>query len=697
MTRHLILYTSFLAFLLIICSTNLHAQVEKEDIPDVIRQIIEEHAGDQDEALDYSRLIEELNYLMLHPLNINTATAEDFDAFIFLNELQVNDLLKQRQRLGRFDNMFQLQLVESLSYRDIQNLSNFVYTGPIEEKASGQLKRSLKYGRHDIFLRYERVLEQREGYKPIADSVLEESPNKRFLGNPDKYYLRYSYRSRNIRWGFNAEKDPGEEFFSGYQKQGFDFYSGYLMVEDISWIDKIVIGDYNVDAGQGLALWSGLSFGKSVDISAIRKQSRGLRPSTSMNEFGYLRGIAVEKQFGPVSATMFYSRAMRDANAVVIDSLDELSAVSSLQQTGYHYTQSLADDKNVVEEQMYGANISYQTAKLKLGATAYSFNLDKPLEKNSSLYNAYDFHGTRRLVAGVDYGYNMRNFILFGETAWSGNGGWGTVNGFIARPASGIYLSMLYRWYQKDFQNVKGGAFGENSSNQNEEGIYAGITAQLNREFSFKAYADHFRFKWLNYRVDAPSYGSEYMAQLEYDPAKNWSAYLRYRLENKLLNRTADDLIINQPADRKRQGFRMNISWQANNWLKFNNRVEWSQYNMEGSPAENGWLIYQDILLRPGNKPYSLSFRYALFNTDSYNARLYAYEHDVLYAFSIPAYNYEGFRTYLVLKYEITDQIDFWFKIARSQYTNREAIGTGLNEISVPHKTDIKLQLRIKF
>lgn len=692
---HLIIYAS-VVFLLLTGSA-LQAQIEDGEIPEVILQIIEEHAEDQDEELDYSRLIEELHYLMLYPLNINTASAEDFDVFVFLNELQVNDLLQQRQRLGKFDNMFQLQLVESLSYRDIQNLSNFVYAGPVKEKASGQLKRSLKYGRHDIFLRYERVLEQREGYKPIADSVLEASPNKRYLGNPDKYYLRYSYRSRNIRWGFNAEKDPGEEFFSGYQKQGFDFYSGYLMVEDIPWIDRIVAGDYNIDASQGLALWSGLSFGKSVDVFSVRKQSRGLRPSTSMNEFGYLRGIAVEKQIGPVNTTLFYSCAMRDANAVMVDSLDEFSAVSSLQQTGYHYTVSLAEDKNIVEEQMYGGSINYLSGKLKLGATAYYFTLDKPLEKNNSLYNTFDFYGTQRLVAGLDYSYNLRNFIVFGETARSGNGGWGTVNGFIGRPASGIYISGLYRMYQKDLQNIKGGAFGENSSNQNEEGIYAGISAQISREFSFKAYADHFRFKWLNYRVDAPSYGSEYMAQLEYSPAKVWNVYMRYRLENKMLNITADDVRINHPGDRKRQGVRLNVSWQAVNWLKFNNRVEWSQYNMEGSAAENGWLLYQDILLRPADKPYSLSFRYALFNTDSYNARLYAYEHDVLYAFSIPAYNYEGFRTYLVVKYEITQQLDFWFKIARSQYTDRTSIGTGLNEISAPHKTDFRVQLRIKF
>jgi hypothetical protein len=469
------------------------------------------------------------------------------------------------------------------------------------------------------------------------------------------------------------------------------------MLEDVKWLDKLVIGDYNVEAAQGLALWSGLSFGKSSNVSAVRKQSRGLRPSTSMNEFGYLRGIAAEKKLGPVYATVFYSSTKRDGNAVFTDSLDEFSAVSSLQQTGYHYTQSLVDDKNVVREQLMGANAYARFGNFKFGATGCYFTLDVPLERNSQLYNKYDFFGTERAVFSVDYEYNIRNFIVFGETAHSDNGGWGTVNGFILRPASGVFFSVLHRYYQRDFQNLQGGAFGENSSNQNEKGLYAGLELQLSREFSFNAYADHFRFDWLNYRVDAPSQGSEYLAQLDYEPSRSWSAYLRYRYEHKMQNPSAEDVIINQPVDRERQGLRLNISWQAASWLKFNNRAEWSQMNLEGQSPENGWLLYQDILLRPDDMPFTLSFRYALFNTDSYNARLYAYEHDVLYAFSIPAYAYQGFRSYLVFKYEVTRDIDFWFKIARTNYTDRQTVGNDLTEIDKPHKTDVKVQLRIKF
>lgn len=687
----------FAVILLVILASLTYAQEKDRDLPLIINDIIEDHAQDRDEEMDYSKLVDELNFRLRNPLNLNSAEEDDFRYFIFLNDIQISDLLKLRNKLGKIDNLFQLQLVESLSYQDIQNLRHFVYAGPLQEKTSGKLKKSLHYGRHDIFLRYERTLEQKEGYKTISDSILNENPNKRYLGSPDKYYLKYQYRSRNIRWGINAEKDPGEEFFKGSQPQGFDFYSGYVMVEDIKALDKIVIGDYNMQAAQGLAFWSGLSFGKSSGVASVRKQASGISPNTSMNEFGYLRGIAVEKALNDFHTTLFYSRAKRDANINEWDSVSGLYSITSLQQTGYHYTQSLVEDKNAATEQILGGNVYKRFGKFKLGATAYAFKLDSEVETAKQLYNKFDFSGSELFVSSLDYEYNLKNFIFFGETAYSGNESWGTINGFIARPVSGVFLSVLHRYYQRDFQSIRGGAFGENSSNQNENGLFASIQVQLNRRITLNAYADHFRFDWLNFRIDAPSHGSEYRLQMDYTPSRKWNLDIRYQYEHKMVNRDIDHVIINKPGDRLKQRFRLNIAWKVNQWLKLSNRAAWSFMDMDNEPAQNGWLLYQDLLIRPDDKPFALSFRYALFNTSSYDARLYAYEHDILYAFAIPAYAYQGFRTYLMVKYEITPAIDFWFKIARSQYTDRESVSSGLAMIDQPHKTDVKMQFRIKF
>ncbi|MFT4734252.1 MAG: hypothetical protein ACI9K1_001208, partial [Arcticibacterium sp.] len=73
------------------------------------------------------------------------------------------------------------------------------------------------------------------------------------------------------------------------------------------------------------------------------------------------------------------------------------------------------------------------------------------------------------------------------------------------------------------------------------------------------------------------------------------------------------------------------------------------------------------------------------------------YENDVLYAVSFPAYFGRGSRLYLVSRYSLSRKIDVWARIARTTLNDRETISSGNNEIDVPHRTDMKLQVRYRF
>ena len=88
--------------------------------------------------------------------------------------------------------------------------------------------------------------------------------------------------------------------------------------------------------------------------------------------------------------------------------------------------------------------------------------------------------------------------------------------------------------------------------------------------------------------------------------------------------------------------------------------------------------------------------RYALFDTDSYNSRIYAYESDILYAFSIPAYYSKGSRLYFNLKYTLRDFLDIWLRYSQTYYSDLDVISSGLNQINGNAKSEIKVQVRIK-
>jgi hypothetical protein len=108
-------------------------------------------------------------------------------------------------------------------------------------------------------------------------------------------------------------------------------------------------------------------------------------------------------------------------------------------------------------------------------------------------------------------------------------------------------------------------------------------------------------------------------------------------------------------------------------------------------------MFYQDIKYKPLFGKITFSSRYILFNTSTYDSRIYAYESDVLYGYSIPSYYGKGSKIYFVAKCNIIQNLDFWLRIAQTTYNDRERLKSGWDEIEGNKMTEIKLQIRYKF
>lgn len=171
--------------------------------------------------------------------------------------------------------------------------------------------------------------------------------------------------------------------------------------------------------------------------------------------------------------------------------------------------------------------------------------------------------------------------------------------------------------------------------------------------------------------------------------------YVRYKIKNKPLN-TRDETTIRYLDDAVRQNLRFNTSIAVTPTITLKNRIELNYYNF-GETQETGYLIYQDVVYRSKSTPWAVTVRYALFDTDGYDSRIYAYENDVLYAFSFPFYSDKGSRAYLLLRYRLTRNIDLYLRYAQTFYTNRTTIGSGLDEIQGNTRSEIKAQIRWRF
>ncbi len=681
-------------FIFVFLAKPIDAQRKKEInqalLEDQIMAIAESLEEDSD--VDFTTLFDALSEYYTNPIDLNTASEDELHQLYILNDFQVLSLLDHIEKHGSLESIFELQAINGFDVELIRMLLPFVKVSAQAEYQKFSFSELWNKGNSDLFIRYQQVVEQQQGY------VLDENGEKDYLGNPGRFYTRYRYKyKKNLSFGITAEKDPGEEFFSGSQK-GFDFYSAHLSYKGKGFLRGLSIGDYHVQFGQGLALWSGLSFGKSAYVMNVKKRGMGLRPYTSVDENLFMRGAAAVLGVGALELTTFYSSKYIDANLISDDSLalDE-PIISSFQQSGFHRNEGELIDKDAIKETHYGANLSYKKRRFQVGLSAIKTNYQADLQRSLQLYNQFVFNSNEGLNFGLDYNWIKNNFNFFGETAMSENGAISTLNGVLLALDPRLSVSILHRHYDKSYQGLQTAAFAESSQPANEQGIYMGTTLKLTEKHTLSAYYDQFRFPWMKFRTDAPSIGHDYLIQLNYRMNRKNEFYVRYRSRTKAINSSDEEVLIDYPIKENKHYFRLNASYQINEAVKFKSRLEWMNYDEEGKKDEHGFLFSHDVIVKRIDWPISLTLRYALFVTDSYDSRIYSYENDLLYTWSIPAYSSRGYRYYIMLKWRLWRKTDLWLRWSQWNYSNRNTISSGSSEILGNKKSEIKAQLRIRF
>lgn len=665
---------------------------------------LETIAEQSDYEIDYSTLLEQLKHYKENPLDLNSSSREELEQLGLLNDIQISALLSHIKKYGKLIEIYELQSIDGYTLETILRILPYVKIGNGNHEEPLSINNIFKKGKQQIFLLSQRTLEQSVGYSPPY-SKGELDSSKRYLGSPYRLYTKYNFTySDRINLGFTLEKDAGEQFFKGtngipknsfqYYK-GFDFYSAHFFYNGKGIIKTIALGDYQISFGQGLAIASGLSFSKTPDVLNSRRMGKSLSPYTSTNENAFMRGIAVALVFHNLEFTPFYSYHKLDANITVIDSsTDTPSIFSSLGTSGYHRTYKELSGKNAVGLMIFGGHLSYKTKNLNIGITSYHTQFDADYIRASKPYNLFDFSGNMNNNYSIDYSYFYKNYSFFGEEARSNNGAMAYLNGILMSVDSKTSISILHRYYQKDYQALQSHGFGESSGTSNEGGIYLAISSNLNKHLTLSAYYDQFTFPWLKYLINSPSSGYNYLAQLSYAPNKKVTMIFRYKEKLTQANESGNITPIDYLVNIKQNDFRWNVQFKVSSTLTIDDRVEVNQYKKEDKTPYHGYLISQDIKFKIPKTKITCSFRYALFDTDSYYARIYSSESDVPNAYSIPSYYYQGSRYFIMMHYNIIKGIDFWIRYAQTVYSNKQTISSGLDLINDNTKTDISAELK---
>ena len=613
--------------------------------------------------VDYEQLQTDLYTLHESPIDLNNTSDEELTQLYFLSPQQIDAILAYAYR-HPFESLYELRLIPELADYEIRDLLPFVYINRAALNSETintdalYAKEIFAKAHHELLTRIDaRNIEAYEGTDPIYT----------------QFRYRFDFR-RRVTFGVQLRR-PAGGFARDLQ------YGAYLQLNDITpHLHTLVAGNFQASFGQGLVLAPVFHSGKSMYVTSVGQQREGLRYYSSVDGEG-LHGAGATLRWE-------WNKTTR---------LD----VSAL------YSMRHANDSTW--HHLLGANLTLRHKKLQVELTAIE-NLwsDSIHPYTNAKYNRHYFRGHNQAVIGASFRYNHGWFDAFGEIATAQNHqitndqspitkshwGFGTIIGSRFYPTNGFSLLALYRYYSPYFDNALGYAFSETSRLGDENGGYLGFDITRLRNWRFIGYGDIFYFSGYKYGLgDATrTLGYDAMAEIQY----SWSKHPSFqggdggRLSLRLRARQKGDATYSTRAQ---------FDWAQGSWslrTTAEANIIPSKLSTLNSQLTYGFTIFQDISYSlPLREGRGLGFRFRLqgFDAREWANRIYTYEHDVLYAYSIPAVYGLGGRAYLCLRWQIIPQLALYFRASETVYARKWAAAH-----SRPlTRTDLHLLLRATF
>ncbi len=642
-----ILIFIFLSSIIIIPQTDTTELIDSE-----IFNLKENLFENNEDAASYDFI----NQLLSNPIDINNVTAEELSNIPFLSIQDAQTIIKDRKRKKFYKSFNDFKTIKGVHPYILLLLKPFIVFNDIYTKNIFSAK---------IHSRLFSDLQNPKGY---LDSS--------YSGSKVKSYNKIGITYGDFKSRILIEKDAGEKSY-------FDYSSGFVSYNSKNFIPKIIVGDYNFEFGQGLAIWSPYGYSKGSDaLNFVSKRDRGIIPHTSSDENRFFRGIAVESKIKKFRLNAFYSLNKIDA------SINEFNEVTSLVITGYHRTENEIAKKHNLSERTLGASLKYQFSDfLDIGF----FYMKNNFEKKLNFRDKFSLHGNKFQFTSFSYKLFLDRFNLLGEISHNGKS-IATVANIYLGLSDEIQFVTSFRNYPKNYSNIYSSGFGETNNTQNEQGYYFGV--RINSNFGrFNIYYDIFKFPYSNYTNGLPSNGNDFLINYEKVVFKGTKLNLKIKDEIKemILSEDLDQNITNQ----EKLNVRLTFEYGITKSILGKSRFEYVKFS-ELNDKEDGYLLYQDLKLKLV-KYFSLTTRIIFFQTKSYNSRLYEFENDLRGVLTNLAMFGEGFRWYLLVKYSPSSNFYIYLKYSETYKPNEKSLGSGDNEIfgNIDNKISTQFEVRL--
>ena len=288
--------------ILYLCSFPIYCFSQETNLSDIIVNIAEELAADEEDPEAVSTFIDRLHDLAENTVKVNAADEEEISRLFFLSDFQVKALVEYVHSSGQVVSVYELAAIPGFDKATVGMIVPFITLGYylVNNSDSARWRNSMitnfstKSGNYDTS----------------------------YLGSACRILTKYKFSSGAFSGGFTMEKDPGEKLLRGKPPLP-DFLSAYLAFSGIGLIKKIIIGDFSARFGQGTSINTGMRRGISLTSPGYMSASDEIKPYTSTEENKFFRGVAADFSLKNLELSMFFFKKLPGCHSCIIRRLFE--------------------------------------------------------------------------------------------------------------------------------------------------------------------------------------------------------------------------------------------------------------------------------------------------------------------------------------------------------------------------------------
>lgn len=623
---------------------------------------------------EWHQLSEQTNY---RKIDLNKADRQTLIESGKLNSLEIDALVEHRIQFGPLIDWYELQALAVFTVQRINELSAWFYVSPGHQK--GSWKQSFQDVQHRILFRLQQNLEAQAGYHAARKN----EGLSHYLGPQHAFRSQYRQTGGLHQLVLAMSRDAGES--------GIDQFGGHLALQSSGRWKRLVLGDFHLRIGEGLVANTLFGQGRSTWIDQFVFNGSQLRGASGLQSFGAFRGVAATYQLNSYWHWLPWLFSMRWSGSLSVseDKNAQHVIIGSIRENGLHRTPSEYEQRRQIAVQGVGSQLFYSRKKAIISIHAQYMQLPGNLGTNEMLHQQLWPVGPVWFHFGMAHRWQARKWQSQGEIAWQYEGGMAFLQQLYCIPHSKVQMRLSGRWYAPNYLSHFANSLHRGSRANNENGILMQLQYQLSRQLQLALFSDWVWFPWARFQVPAPSKMREERLSLRYQLNKSSALIFLSRFEETEIASPENGLHLplNQRLIRNQLRFQQQINeqWELQWWWGKN-------FMQQNSLTTHASLVA--LQLRFKSDKWSFASQYCLFDAKDYENRFYQPEPDVLHGIGLSSLSGEGARLVAMCQYK-TRYLQFWMRYARSAFSDRTSVGTGLEASEGSVRSQISLQCQI--